>query len=168
MSLVEGGRKLSELGTHETQEDVASLFAEGEIAEDVLGKKQAGEHQNNNSPELPAKNEAVAENSNMTQEEVDAFMVEVATEQKMRQLNLEIVSSAWESLNHYEKRFVTVPQEQFDKLIDDYEAAHGPKRKNLVTGLRKLIESGNPLAAEIRREPKWEKTKEEEKEKIAA
>ena len=152
MSLVEGGRKLSELGTHETQEDVASLFAEGEIAEDVLGKKQAGEHQNNNSPELPAKNEAVAENSNMTQEEVDAFMVEIATEQKMRQLTPERVASAWESLNHYEKRFVTAPQSQFDELIDRYEASHSAKRKHLITGLRKLIESGNPLAAEINQE----------------
>ena len=109
-----------------------------------------------------------SKNNGLTQEEINEFTREVAAENKMRQLTPEIVSSAWESLNYYEKRFVTAPQEQFDKLIDDYEAAHGPKRKNLVTGLRKLIESGNPLAAEIRREPKWEKTKEEEKEKIAA
>ena len=180
MSLVEGGRKLSELGTHETQEDVASLFAEGEIANNVLGKKQAGEHKDINEPNLPkpdqsgspessAKNEVVAENSNLTQLEIDEFTKEVAAEQKMRQLTPEIVSSAWESLNHFEKRFVTAPKEQFDELIDKYETSHSTKRKHLITGLRKLIESGNRLASEIKPESKEGDVKnKEEKEKIAA
>ena len=173
MSLVEGGRKLEDFGEKSVTEDLSGLFNEGEIAmQDEKGRveivKQAGEYQGS-SPELPAKNEAIAGNSNMTQEEVDAFMVEVATEQKMRQLNPKIVSSAWESLNHYEKRFVTSPQSQFDKLIDEYEASHSTKRKNLITGLRKLTESHSPLVAEIKPEPKLEEVKkEEEKEKIAA
>ncbi|MEK9185807.1 MAG: hypothetical protein AAB863_03460 [Patescibacteria group bacterium] len=172
--------KLSDWNKEE-KGDLSGLFDEGEIANNVLGKKQAGEHKDINepnlpkpdqsgSPESPAKNEVVAENSNLTQLEIDEFTKEVAAEQKMRQLTPEIVSSAWESLNHFEKRFVTSPQEQFDKFIDRYEASHSTKRRHLITGLRKLIESGNRLASEIKPEPKWEKkeAKEEEKEKIAA